>query len=144
MKWIKGLLVLGMVTFAYSAISMNDVEAARGKRTQQAGTKAHSKGKPQKGGNTHQRGKGARSKKDSSAKPKKAGFLSSIKGAFSNLGSKMSNSVNCRAGKGEAPGAALYDMASAGEKLTDAHVVTAHASPSKAAGRTSGRRKGRN
>lgn len=145
MKWIKGLLVLGMVMFAYSTISMNDVEAARGKKTQQAnakapkGQKAPKGGKGSKGGN-HQEGKGSKS---AEAAPKKTGFFASIKGAFSSLGSKMSNSVNCRAGKGQAPGSALYEMAKAGEKLTDAHVVTAHASPGKAAGGANGRKKGR-
>lgn len=137
MKWIKGLLVLGMITFTYSTISINEIEA-RGSQTHEAGAKSSKKAKAPKGS------KVAKGKKDknSNKSSKKGGFFASIKGAFASVGSKLSNSVNCRAGKGQVSGEALYSMAKSGEKLTDAHVVTAHASPKSASG-ASGRKKGR-
>jgi hypothetical protein len=143
MKWIKGILVLGMVMFAYSTISISDVEArGKTKQTRQSGKKTpKNKGaKKNTGAKGSRKNKGGKNSGKATAnaqpakapKEKKGGFFASLKAGFSSLGSKLSNSVNCRAGKGEAPGKALFDMAMSGERLSDAHVVTAHASPSKA------------
>lgn len=143
MKWIKSILVLAMVIFAHSTISINDVEANRSSRSKTHTTKkaSHSRGKAHSSKSAH---------KGKAEKPaKKGGFFSSLKSKFSAFGAKvkagaaslkdkMSNGINCRAGKGTAPGKALFTMALK-EKLTDAHIVAAHASPGKHAG-GSGRR----
>lgn len=126
MNWIKGILVFGMTIFAYPNISFNELDA-------KSATQAH-----------HPKGKSAKKAPASHAKKpaKSGGFFGSLKSSFASLGAKVkagaaslkdkaANGVACRAGAGEAPGKALFAMALKGEKLTDAHIVAAHASPGK-------------
>jgi hypothetical protein len=160
MKWIKGILILGMVAFAHSTVSINMVEASflgsKGKSSSTEGNKSKggkagkaSKGKTSKGNSAKgkaskgksQKGKPAKGKAEPAAAEKKGGFLSAFSSHMKAFGStvaagakslkdKASGAVACRKGNGDKAGKKLYEMAHHG-KLTDAHVVVAHASSGK-------------